>query len=103
MSDTLDDADVPKIALYNISFMKRLILETRNSVVNRFPDKLHSCPLHRDDAKVFNVSSHYKNFWETSFPDGDYRYEHKVWTDDDDAVFNVTICERFKTGEDPFF
>lgn len=100
---SLDSQDVPAMPLYNMSYIKDQLTAIKDSVVKRFPDKLHGCPLHRDAIKFYNVSAKYKNTFETRFPDGDYQYKHTLWNDDDDKIFQVTVHETFKTGEDAFF
>ena len=74
-----------------------------NDINKREPERIHECPLHRDDLKAYNVLSLQKHDFEKIMPEGDYRYEHKVFADDDDNIFTKTVFERYKTGEKSFF
>ena len=67
------------------------------------PEKVYLCPLQHDDLKLFRSSSSNKFDFEKIQPDGDYRYEHKYWTDDDENIYTNTVNEMFKTAEDAFF
>lgn len=97
------NVDVPKFSIYNESFVK-IILNTaleRYKIV--YAKKLHPCPLDRNHLKDFNTSSSYKFDFETLMPDGDYKYEHTNWNDEDDNIFQKTVYEKFRTGEESFF
>lgn len=52
--------------------------------------------------KQLNFSSNNKFDFETLMLDGDYRYEHKFWSDEGENIFQKTVFEKFKTGEDSF-
>lgn len=94
---------VPMVSIFNQTSSLQWGLRMRNFWINAFPDKFHSCPLYGDDFKFMNFSSNNKHDLEKMMPDGDYRYEHKIWNDDDDLIFQAGIYERFKTGEAAFF
>jgi hypothetical protein len=96
-------AVIPQVGIFNQSFIKQQIDVLHENTREYFPEKFHPCPLKVDDLTVFNYSSILKNDFERTLPDGDYRYEHKYWTDDDENVFTKVVYEKYKTGEDPLF
>jgi hypothetical protein len=102
-NENIHNFTVPMFGIYNQSFIRDRIVEAKETFNRRFPGRLHQCPLQRDDFKLYNISSYIKNDFEKILPDGDYRYEHKFWNDDDENIFTVTVYEAFKTGEPAFF
>ena len=97
-------ANMPLVGVFNESFVREGIKSIFENAIAKYPEKVHPCPLRRDDLKFFNFSSNNNKFdFEKIQPDGDYRYEHKFWRDDDENIFTHTVYEKFKTGEDAFF
>ena len=91
---------LPLVGIFNDSFVR----DTAQVFYDQEdPQKRHPCPLLKDDIKRYNYSSSKKFSFEMLQPDGDYRYEHKVWSDEDANIFTATIYEKFKTGEESFF
>jgi hypothetical protein len=107
ISQVIDDPeasfDIPQVGIFNQSFVLQEAIKSLKRAKNKYLSKFHPCPIRADDFKVINYTSTDKNDFERTLPDGDYRYEHKYWNDDDDNVFTSTIYEQFKTGEDPLF
>lgn len=102
MIDNNATFEVPEIALFNQTFVKTFLLKAKSDYEETNPQKLHRCPLDRDFFKFYNFSSSSKYDFEKILPNGDYKYEHKVLTDDDENIFAVSIYETFKTEEDSF-
>ena len=93
----------PLVGVFNESFIKERVKYVFDRVNAEHPEKFHPCPLQRDDLKLLNFSSNNKHDFERTQPDGDYRYEHKYWNDEDENIFTHTVYEQFKTGEYAFF
>lgn len=101
--DKVTKTKLPKIGVYNESFVANELINLKGRFDEEGSDAFHPCPPNRNDFKQFNFSSNTKMDFEKIMPDGDYRYEHKAWNDDDENVFTKIVYERFKTGEDSFF
>lgn len=93
----------PAIGIYNDSFIRGNIYKFQADFESINPDKLHRCPLKRNLLKEFNISSSNKLEFETVLPNGDYKYQHKIWNDGEDNIFTKTVYETYKTDEDSFF
>ena len=94
--------EVPSVGIYNETFVRSRLVEFFTTLKRSYPDKLHPCPVHRDDLKFFNFSSTQKIEFEKILPDGDYRYERKFFNNDDDNIFSFTVYEKFVTREPSF-
>jgi hypothetical protein len=103
MNDPDASFDIPQVGIFNKSFVLQEAIKSFKRAQEINPAIFHPCPMRVDDIKVINYTSTDKNDFEHTLPDGDYRYEHKYWNDDDDNVFTKTIYEKYKTGEDPLF
>jgi hypothetical protein len=95
--------DIPQVGIFNQSFILEESIRIFKNTQEKHFSKFHPCPMRVDDISVINHTSTEKIDFERTLPDGDYRYEHKYWNDDDDNVFTKTIYEKYKTGEDPLF
>lgn len=93
---------VPAFSFYNESFIRENVIKYQADFERLNPNMMQRCPLKRDFFKTYNISSSNKQAFETILPNGDYRYEHKVWSDDDENIFTKTVYETFKTEEDSF-
>ena len=93
---------VPSVGVYNESFIRERVVDILAGIKKYYPDKFHACPMHRDDLKIYDFPSSYKHAFEEILPDGDYRYERKLFNDDDDNVLTYTIYQKFSTREPSF-
>lgn len=93
---------VPLIGIFNASFVRDWLTLLYDKYDKYWPDKLHFCPMLPNDMNVYNLSSSVKEPFETLLPDGEYRYEHRYWNDDDDNIFTKFIYEQFNTKEASF-
>jgi len=84
--------------LLNATNMIENLIQMKKRFDDHMPEKLHPCPLLRDDLKDINVSSSIKQDFEKMLPHGEYRYDHKFWNEEDDLIFFKSIYERFNTG-----
>lgn len=98
----MDKIKIPAVGVLSESSIRELIEMYMNNKNEESFHNLHPCPLQVDDMRVYNYSSNRKLDFEKLQPDGDYRYVHKFWNDDDENIFTATIYERFKTGEVSF-
>lgn len=95
--------EVPEIAIFNQTFVKKFVYDTKSGYERNYNNqKIHRCPLERNFFQVYNFSSNLKHDFEKLLPNGDYRYEHKVLTEDDETIFAASIYETFKTQEESF-
>jgi hypothetical protein len=99
VADPSTEDFIPQIGVFNKTFIREQIVK----LSEKLAQGIHLCPLVQDDFKEFNYSSEGKQDFEKTLPDGDYRYEHKYWNDEDENIFTKTVYERFKTGEEAFF
>jgi hypothetical protein len=98
----IDKVDLPLYGVFNSSMVKKLLKDAINYHEKYIDGGVQPCPLHKNYFKIFNFSTYAKNDFEKILPNGDYRYEHKYWNDQDENIFTKTVYERFKTMEDSF-
>ena len=98
--DKIDSIKLPGVGIFNNSIVKSQVLKAMERT-DRY--KFHPCPVSEDFFYYVNVSSQIKMDFETILPDGDYKFDHRYWTDDDETVFRNIVYEKFKTMEDAFF
>ena len=98
--DKIDSVKLPGIGVFNNSMVKGQVLKAMETFDK---DQLHPCPLSKDFFYRTNQSSLQKMEFETILPDGDYKFDHSYWTDDDAQVYRFVVYEKFKTMEDAFF
>lgn len=101
--ENLMDQNLPGIAIFNKSLVHDIILEVIKILKKLAPEKLHPCPLTGDFFHFLNYQSDWKQEHEKIMPDGDYRFDHKFWNDEDEKVFEFNVYETFKTREKSFF
>ena len=99
----VEASKLPRIGLFNSTMVRTVMNMVKKFVRKSNSTALHPCPMINGDLSVFNVSSYIKHDFETIMPDGDYRYEHMYWNDEDELVYKKTVFERFKTMEESFF
>ena len=92
-------ANMPLFGVFYESFVREVIKSIFENAIAKYPEKVHPCPLQRDDLQFFNYSSNDKIDFEKIQPDGDYRYEHKFWSDGDENILRFfNIIQRMNFG-----
>lgn len=89
--------------IHNISFLNESV--TRNELLKQIDfkrnyqsDSISPCPFQSFHLNHKDFSSNNKKDFEKLLPHGDYKYDHKVWSDDDGNILTISVYERFNTG-----
>jgi hypothetical protein len=98
----IDSVKLPGYGVFNNTMVKNILEGFYQYHEKYVPGGISTCPVNRDYFKIYNYSSSIKNEFEKILPNGDYRYEHRIWNGQDDNIFTKTVYERFKTMEDSF-
>lgn len=69
--------------------------------INRLGLKLNfePCPVKVQSIKFYNFSSSQKQEFEKMMPNGEYKYEHRFWNDEDDNIFNDSTVFDWKVQQ----
>jgi hypothetical protein len=93
---------LPQLGIFNQSMIANIWRRAIAYLQEYDHEKLKPCPLMNHDINMNNYSASIKQDFEKILPDGDYRYEHRMWNDEDENIFSKSVYERFKTMEDSF-
>jgi hypothetical protein len=94
--------NLPQIGIFNQSMVANLWARLVDYIQKYDSEKLKPCPLTNHDINMYNFSASIKQDFEQILPSGDYRYDHRLWNDEDENIFSKSVYERFKTMEDSF-
>jgi hypothetical protein len=95
MTASYNNLTMPMLHRFNSTFNMQYLNGLAKIGIRNYNKSSVGCPIKGKDFQFFNYSG--KMPHEKNYPRGDYKYEHRLYTDDDEELYKMTVYEHYES------